>query len=125
MKEHKKNDKAPISRMHQFENETADDRKTGSNALALPKVSVLSANLQELDETVKAMMKTSENMVQVGNRQRRAKICKVCGKEGYVTDITRHIETHHLEGLSVPCNFCDKMIRSRNALRAHIFKEHL
>ena len=70
------------------------------------------------------MMKTSENKVQVGNRQRRAKICKVCGKEGYVTDIMRHIETHHLEGLSISCNLCHKMIRSRNALRAHMIKEH-
>ena len=113
-----------ISRTQQIDNETTDDTKTGSNALALPKTPLLAANLQELDETVKEMMKTSENMVQVGNRKRRAKICKVCGKEGYVTDITRHIETHHLEGLSVPCNFCDKMIRSRNALRAHMIKEH-
>ena len=91
---------------------------------ALPKTPLLAANLQELDETVKEMMKTSENKVQVGNRQRRAKICKVCGKEGYVTDIMRHIETHHLEGLSVPCNLCDKRIRSRNALRAHMIKQH-
>ena len=124
MKEHKINDKAPISRMHQFENETADDRKTGSNALALPKISVLSANLQELDETVKTMMETSENVIKVGNQQRRSKICKECGKEGDATDIKRHIETNHLEGVSVPCNLCGKIFRSRNALSGHISKNH-
>ena len=125
MEKHMVNHMEAISRTQQIDNETTYDTKTGSNALALPKSPILATNLQELDETVKAMMKTSENMVQVGNRQRRAKICKVCGKEGYVTDIMRHIETHHLEGLSVPCNLCDKRIRSRNALRAHMIKEHL
>ena len=80
-----------ISRTQQIDNETTDDTKTGSNALALPKTPLLSANLQELDETVKAMMKTSENMVQVGNRQLHAKMCKVCGREGHATDIKRHI----------------------------------
>ena len=124
MEKHKVNHMEAISRTQQIDNETTDDTKTGSNALALPKSTILAANLQELDKTVKEMMKTSENMVQVGNRQRRAKICKVCGKEGYNTDIMRHIETHHLEGLSVPCNLCDKRIRSRNALRAHMIKEH-
>ena len=124
MEKHKVNHMEAISRTQQIDNETTDDTKTGSNALALPKSTILAANLQELDKTVKEMMKTSENMVQVGNRQRRAKICKVCGKEGYLIDITRHIETHHLEGLSVPCNLCDKRIRSRNALRAHMIKEH-
>ena len=125
MEKHKVNHMEAISRTSQIENETTHDTKTGGNASALPKTPLLSANLQELDETVKEMMKSSENVIKVGNRQRRAKICKVCGKEGYVTDIMRHIETHHLEGLSVPCNLCDKRIRSRNALRAHMIKEHL
>ena len=29
-----------------------------------------------------------------------AKVCKVCGKEGHATDIKRHIENNHLEGVS-------------------------
>ena len=99
------------------------EHKTNDKAL-MPKVSVLSANLQELDETVKTMMETSENVIKVGNQQRRSKICKECGKEGDATDIKRHIETNHLEGVSVPCNFCGKILRSRNALSGHISKNH-
>ena len=105
---------------------TYEHNKTGSNALALPKTSVFSANLQvrlrnlatsnlqELDDTIKTMMETSENMIKVGKKQRRAKICKVCGKEGYSSDIKRHVEANHLEGVSVPCNLCDKILRWRH-----------
>ena len=60
--------------------------KTGSNAQAQPKTSIMSADLQELDETVKSMMETSQNMIQEGNRQKRAKICKPCGIEGPSTN---------------------------------------
>ena len=73
---HKTNHRAPISRTPQIKNETMDNStKTGSNALAVPQTSIMSADLRELDETVKAMMETSENMIQEGNRQKRAKIC--------------------------------------------------
>ena len=103
---------------------TYDSYKTGSNTLVLPKTSVMSADLQQLDETVKGMMDTSENLIQVGKNKQRAKICKVCGKEGHGTDIMRHIESCHLEGVSIPCNLCDKILRSRHALRLHIKRNH-
>ena len=91
---------------------TYDSDKAKSNVLALPKTSVFSAaDLQELDETVKAMMETSENVIQSGKLQVRAKICKICGKEGHPTDIKRHIEAFHLEGISIHCNFCEKILR--------------
>ena len=72
------------------------------------KTSIMSTNLQELEETVKAMMETSENLIQEGKCQKRAKICKACGKEGPLSNIKQHIEANHLEGLSLPCNLCDK-----------------
>ena len=100
------------------------EEATMSKSLALPKTSIQSANLQELDETVKAMMQPSENMIQMGKKQMRAKICRVCGKEGQAADITRHIEVYHLEGISIPCILCDKILGSRNALRLHVSKDH-
>ena len=105
---------------------TYDSDKAKNNVLALPKTSVLSAaDLQELDETVKAMMEPSENVIQCGKLQVRAKICKVCGKEGESTDIKRHIEAYHLDSVSLSCGFCDKILQSRNALRVHVSRYHV
>ena len=95
-------------------------RKEEDNALAIPS----SGDLQQLDETVKSMMETSQNKFQNGNRQLQGKQCKVCGKEGRATDIMRHIEAYHLEGVSIPCNHCDKIFRSRNALSHHVSRHH-
>ena len=103
---------------------THDSNRTGSNTLALPQTSLMSAELQELDETVKAMMETSEMMVQVGNKKACAKVCKVCGKEGLQKDIKRHIESYHLEGVSVPCSLCDKILKSMRALSEHMSRNH-
>ena len=115
----------PISKTQQAKKDSTDGpHKTDSTALALPKTTVMSADLQELDETVKTMMETSENMIPLGKKQTQAKICKVCGKEGYVTDIKRHIEVYHLEGVAIPCSLCDKILRSRNAFRQHVSKDH-
>ena len=121
----KTDSKLPPPKTQQTMRETThDSNKTGSNTLALPQTSVMSAELQELDETVKAMMETSGKMVQVGNRKACAKVCKVCGKEGHATDIKRHIENNHLEGVSIPCNLCDKRLRTRHALGRHRMSDH-
>ena len=115
----------PISRTQQAKKDSTEGlHKTESPALALPKTTVMSADLQELDDAVKTMMETSENMFPNGKKQKRAKICKVCGKEGVATDIKRHIEAYHLEGVAIPCSLCDKILRSRNALRHHVSKDH-
>ena len=82
----------------------------------------VSSNLQELDAHVKSMMDQGQKMVPDGKTQRRAKICKMCGKEGAPNSIRDHIETHHLEGIALPCNSCEKTFRSRAALRQHKFK---
>ena len=74
--------------------------------------------LEELDERVMSMMGKSENKLPNHN-QRRADVCKVCGKEGKSDNIKDHIEANHLEGIVIPCNLCDKSFRSRNALRYH------
>ena len=76
--------------------------------------------LQELDEQVKSMMENSQNMIQDGKIRIRAKICKVCGKEGRATTIIDHIEANHLDGVSLPCNNCEKTFRSRKAKRMHM-----
>ena len=76
-----------------------------------------SGSFQELDQQVKSMMKQSQNKTSDGSRP--AYICQVCGKEGHNSAIRNHIESHHLEGVSLPCNLCKKVFRSRHNLRRH------
>ena len=51
--------------------------------------------------------------------------CGYCGKVGdrNVFHMRNHVETH-MEGLSFPCQSCDKTFRSRNSLNFHKSKYH-
>ena len=95
-------------------NEASDDSKT--NVLSSKKCSspnlMFSGDTEELEATVKTMMVKSENKINLGkNRMIRACACKVCGKEGFSSNIKSHIESHHIEGVQIPCNMCRKTFR--------------
>ena len=65
----------------------------------------VSGHLQELHNQVKSMMENSQNVLTESKQQRRAKLCKVCGKEGSASAIRDHIEAHHhLVGVSLLCD---------------------
>ena len=83
--------------------------------ISLP--SFVSGDFKELDEKVKSMMEKSSNRIKGGREF--AKVCKMCGKEGEGIAIRDHIEANHLEGVSLPCNVCGKVFRSRAILRKH------
>ena len=73
---------------------------------------------EELDQKVKSMFEFSENPAP-GNTLGRARICKVCGKEGERTSIINHIEVNRMAGLCIPCKMCGKYLASRAALKQH------
>ena len=50
--------------------------------------------------------------------------CKMCGKEGQSKDIRDHIESNHLEGISIACDYCGNILSSRNSLRLHKTRFH-
>jgi len=78
----------------------------------------VAANLQDLDDKIKSMMKVGENKntgVTAGN----TRICKVCGKEGEWSNIKRHIEANHITGVSHSCNICGHVTRTRDAMTNH------
>ena len=72
-----------------------------------------------LNLEVQSKMEMTQNTIRNGQARRHSYLCKVCGKEGHGSNIKKHIETNHLEGLSVPCNLCEKRFRSRNGLSQH------
>ena len=102
--------------------------KKSSKAVAIPSQS--STDLEALVEKVKSMMQKGEKMIPSGHirngtpKLETSYICKVCGMEGRNYVIRSHIEANHLEGLSIPCDYCDKTCPSRNALQKHKFRFH-
>ena len=101
----------------QQDTKATEDIKT---VIDVPSYEVSNMNIndiQELDDQVKSMMRKSENLCADGSR--KATMCTVCGKEGFPSQIKNHIEANHLEGVSIPCNYCDKIFRSRAGLRQH------
>ena len=79
-------------------------------------------DLNDLEERVQSMMEKSLNNYAHGKF--KAHICKVCGKEGQGNDIKQHIEANHMEGMTFPCNLCEKTPRSRHALKLHKYIYH-
>ena len=82
-------------------------------------------DLQVLDEKVKSMVAKGQKMIPNGKQpngtiiQATSCICNVCGKEGLLKHIKQHIESNHLEGISIPCDRCGRKLTSRASLYAH------
>ena len=95
---------------------STEDKTTSelSQGGLIPVQSFVSTDVQELDTKVKSLMDLSANRASNGHK---AYVCKVCGKEGQWVAIRDHIESNHLEGVSLPCNVCEKTYRSRATLR--------
>ena len=87
------------------------------NVVAIP--NNISGDFKELDEKVNSMIEKNETLTPTRH------MCKVCGKEcSHRSDIKKHIEAKHLEGVSIPCNFCEKTFRSRRTVYEHELKFH-
>ena len=78
-------------------------------------------DMQKLDEQTNSMMQKTSGKSSHGQPLYS---CNVCGKEAKNVDIKRHIEANHLEGVSIPCNFCEKIFRSRHSKACHISLYH-
>ena len=50
--------------------------------------------------------------------------CTLCGKEDKSYNLKNHIEKNHLEGVSIPCNFCEKTFRCTKSLANHKNSSH-
>ena len=85
------------------------------NTIALNNYKV-SVEIQNLDEQINSMMILSENKMTGSYIKQLAYTCRVCGKEGQSSDLKKHIEANHIEGISHPCGVCGKTFRCRPSL---------
>jgi len=81
----------------------------------------VATDLQDLDDKIKSMMGENENVL---IQNRKARVCKVCGKEGIWASIRNHIEANHITGVSHTCNICGTVTRSRASLAVHRSSKH-
>ena len=74
-------------------------------------------NIEELDHKINDMIEKVD-----GTQRRR---CIPCGKLSRgSSDAREHAETH-IDGLSFPCQYCEKTFRSRLSLKTHIIRRCL
>ena len=139
-KSHKsQNDKVEIeeipesrkTKKHEFRNpkfsepyqaqKTGTEYDTGVGTVAL--ANTFSGDLQEIENQTNSMMEKISKKI---NGKQLYK-CTLCGKESeHKTNIKNHIEAKHLEGISIPCDLCEKTFRSRNSLanHKHVYHKH-
>ena len=80
-------------------------------------VQVNVSNFSDLDGQILTMM----------GKVNGAWSCTLCGKTDKKNDkrnIMTHVEANHIDGITLPCNKCGKIFRSRHNLSMHIFRSH-
>ena len=75
-------------------------------------------------EAHKVILAMMEKTLRKDNHSNPIYRCIPCGKEAKSHIMKSHIEVNHLEGISIPCNFCEKTFRSRNTMEKHYRKYH-
>ena len=83
----------------------------------------ISVDLQDLDEQIRSMITRTD--LSAGAGKGKLASCNVCGKEGPTMAMSRHIEAHHITGVSHACDLCGKISRSRNGLNTHKITNHV
>ena len=89
--------------------------------LAVQNDYTISADLEQLNGHIASMMEPTDKIGRLGGKM---VACKLCGKEGYKSEVASHIEAKHITGVSHSCDVCGKSIRSRDALRKHKSRNH-
>ena len=77
-------------------------------------------DIQQLDMQIKSLMSVGNTSWKWKNSTKKKYACTVCGKEDYFSNIKRHIELYHIEGVNVSCSVCEKMYKTRLALKNHM-----
>ena len=88
-------------------------------------LAAIATDLQDLDDKIKTLMEDSGYFETTSGRNRKLKVCKVCGKVGVPADLIQHIEAKHIT-CTTPhiCDVCGKLCKTRNALSVHKSRTH-
>ena len=81
----------------------------------------VSSDIQELNNKSASLMVKTSKKSQCGNPLYK---CTICGKEDKSYNLKNHIEKNHLEGVSIPCNLCEKTFRCTKTLARHKKSNH-
>ena len=93
--------------------------ESSTNTTMALQTETVSGRIEQLDEKVKSMW------ILIKQNGPSTYVCKVCGKEArFNTQIKYHIEANHIEGISLPCNICEKTFRSNKSLMSHKSTHH-
>ena len=115
--------------------EVEEKEVKGESELVVPQQEDISFNVKKNEMKEKVMTLTSVNYNNIEEldcnleetfvKQPDGKFqCNPCGRISRdKTNAKEHAEVH-VEGLSFPCQFCDKTFRSRPAFRMHIQRNH-
>ena len=93
----------------------------GQDTKIVALTSYFSGNVQELDEKCNSMMEKTLKKSAHGQPLYK---CGPCGKEATSGDLKKHIEANHIEGITIPCDFCEKTFRSRDLFGKHLRHFH-
>ena len=102
----------------QISDKSYDQNAFGQEFETEVKVAMSRKDSQDLDAKINSLMEKTERKTTIGGYLLYQ--CKVCGKESPNANMKHHIEQNHIEGVSLPCNQCEKVFRSRKILAQHI-----
>ena len=99
-----------------FKSETSVSKRRPRQSSLMLNENFTELNTEEINEKIEEYLVRAED----GSYS-----CEVCGKAGVFkkSDMKKHVETH-MDGLSFPCQSCDKTFRSRNSLSIHNTRYH-
>ena len=117
-----KNRKAKVIKQRSTSGKSGNDVKEENaveNISEGKHIETLVESFQELDEKIMSLMEKGDQY-----EKENIYYCNVCGQRGMKYSLKDHIEAKHLEGISLPCNICEKVFKSRVSLRMHKSRTH-
>ena len=104
--------------------EPKSERKLALSNQASENTNKMKRNTWILDQKVKSLMKSCSDSDPKNKSGAKRRTCKICGQEGPIQDIRNHIEANHIARISIPCDLCGKLFKSRNSLGSHKSQQH-